>query len=104
MGKFLDKAEKLSMDSIEGARKDLLVKHLTKEEREEDSRETNARAHARDLKQANHRFHPQLGAPIATMDLTDFVRLHMKYGDEIFQDDFLKFFQREYPELSPNAV
>ena len=49
--------------------------------------------------------HPTLGKPIATMPAREFFRLTSKYGhDEVHSKGFLKYYNKKFPELSPNQI
>ena len=49
--------------------------------------------------------HPTLGRPIATMPAREFFRLTNKYGHkEVHSKEFLKYFQKNFSELSPNKI
>ena len=49
--------------------------------------------------------HPTLGKPIATMPAREFFRLTSKYGhDEVHSKGFLKYYNKKFPELSPNKI
>ena len=49
--------------------------------------------------------HPVLGKCIATIPAREYFRLVQQYGtEEVHSKEFLKFFQKEMPELSPNKV
>jgi len=51
------------------------------------------------------REHPTLGRPIATMPAREFFRLTSKYGhDEVHSEEFLKDYNKRFPELSPNKI
>ena len=49
--------------------------------------------------------HPTLGRPVATMPAREFFRLVKKYGQEtVHSKEFLKYYNKKFPELSPNKV
>tara|TARA_E500000318_G_scaffold18618_2_gene19432 strand:+ start:987 stop:1295 length:309 start_codon:yes stop_codon:yes gene_type:complete len=49
--------------------------------------------------------HPTLGRPVASMPARDFFRLTQKYGHkEVHSKEFIKYFQKKMPELSPTAL
>jgi hypothetical protein len=49
--------------------------------------------------------HPVLGKCVATMPAREFFRLTGKYGhDEIHSKKFLKYYQRNFGDLSPNKI
>ena len=46
-----------------------------------------------------------LGKCVASIPTRDWFRLQNKYGrHEIHSDEFLKYFQKKHPELSPNKL
>jgi hypothetical protein len=49
--------------------------------------------------------HPTLGKPVATIPAREFFRLTKKYGhDTVHSKDFLKYYNKKFPELSPNKI
>ena len=49
--------------------------------------------------------HPVLGKPVATMPAREFFRLTQKYGQEtVHSKEFLKYYNKKFPELSPNKI
>jgi hypothetical protein len=49
--------------------------------------------------------HPTLGKPVATMPAREFFRLTQKYGhEEVHSKKFLQYYNKQYPELSPNKA
>jgi hypothetical protein len=49
--------------------------------------------------------HPVLGKCIATIPAREYFRLVQQYGtEEVHSKEFLKFFQKEMPELAPNKI
>ena len=69
----------------------------------EKAREEKAAREAKDL--SGHRPIPGLGRCLAVMPERDFFRLVQKYGHAtVHSKDFLEYFQREYPHLSPHRV
>jgi hypothetical protein len=49
--------------------------------------------------------HPVFGKCIATIPAREYFRLVQKYGtEEVHSPEFLKFFQKEMPDLSPNKI
>lgn len=45
-----------------------------------------------------------LGKCVAVMPSWDFFRLKQKYGKEVHSNEFLSYFQKKFPELSPNKL
>lgn len=72
-------------------------------ERETEERRVNqARKEAHALKGKTH---PTLGKPIATMPAREFFRLTKKYGhDQVHSKEFLRYFNKKFPDLSPNKI
>ena len=49
--------------------------------------------------------HPVLGRPVATMPAREFFRLTQKYGhDEVHSKKFIQYYNKKFPELSPNKA
>lgn len=72
------------------------------EEKTENKRVHQARKEARELKGKTH---PTLGKPVATIPAREFFRLTNKYGHEtVHSKDFLKYYNKKFPELSPNKI
>ena len=79
------------------------IKSGFKLEREtEHLRVKQAKKEAKELKGT---VHPVLGKPIATMPARDFFRLTSKYGhDHVHSEEFIKYYQKKFPELTPNKL
>ena len=61
-----------------------------------------AQKEAKDLR---GKCHPTLGRPVATIPARDFFRLTKKYGhDQVHSKEFLKYYNKKFPELSPNQI
>ena len=59
----------------------------------------------KEANQMKGKCHPTLGRPIATMPAREFFRLTNKYGHkEVHSKEFLKYFQKNFSELSPNKI
>ena len=72
------------------------------EQQTEKARVAQATKEAQELKGTTH---PTLGKPIATMPAREFFRLTSKYGhDEVHSKEFLKYYNKKFPELSPNQI
>lgn len=72
------------------------------EKETEHLRINQARKEAKDLKGKEH---PSLGKPVATMPAREFFRLTSKYGHEqVHSKEFLKYYNKKFPELSPNKI
>ena len=49
--------------------------------------------------------HPTLGKCVATIPARDFFRLTSKYGhDQVHSKEFLKSYQKNFSDLSPNKI
>lgn len=59
----------------------------------------------REANQLKGKTHPTLGKPVATMPAREFFRLTSKYGhDQVHSKEFLKYYNKKFPELSPNQI
>lgn len=79
------------------------IKTGFKLERESEHKRTDqARKEAKELRGKTH---PTLGKPVATIPARDFFRLTEKYGhDQVHSKEFLKYYNKKFPELSPNKI
>ncbi len=49
--------------------------------------------------------HPTLGKCVATIPARDFFRLTNKYGhDQVHSKEFIKYYQKNFSDLSPNKL
>ena len=72
------------------------------ERKTEGKREMQARKEAHELR---GKAHPTLGRPVATMPAREFFRLTKKYGHEqVHSKEFLQYYNKKFPELSPNKI
>jgi len=72
------------------------------ERKNEQSRVDQAAKEATALKGTTH---PTLGKPVATLPPREYFRLVQKYGQEtVHSKEFLKYYQRKFPQLSPNKI
>ena len=72
------------------------------ERQTEHKRVKQAQKEARELKGKTH---PTLGKPVATIPAREFFRLTKKYGhDQVHSKEFLKYYNKKFPELSPNKI
>ena len=72
------------------------------EKETEHLRVAQAQKEAQDLR---GKCHPTLGRPVATIPARDFFRLTKKYGhDQVHSKEFLKYYNKKFPELSPNQI
>jgi len=60
---------------------------------------------AKESQQLRGKTHPVLGKPVASMPAREFFRLTSKYGhDEVHSKKFLQYYNKKFPELSPNKA
>ena len=60
---------------------------------------------AKEAKQHVGKTHPTLGKCVATIPARDFFRLTKKYGhDTVHSKEFLKYYNKKFPEMSPNKA
>ena len=60
---------------------------------------------AKEAKELRGKTHPVLGKPVATMPAREFFRLTQKYGQEtVHSKEFLKYYNKKFPELTPNKI
>jgi putative heme iron utilization protein len=60
---------------------------------------------AKEAQQLKGTIHPTLGRPIATIPPREYFRLVQKYGQEtVHSKEFLKYYQKKFPQLSPNKI
>lgn len=72
------------------------------ERKTEGKRVMQARKEAHALKGTTH---PVLGKPVATMPAREFFRLTKKYGHAtVHSKEFLQYYNKKFPELSPNKA
>ena len=68
----------------------------------ENKRVEQARKEAQKLKGTTH---PTLGKPVASIPPREYFRLIKKYGHEtVHSKEFLKYYNKKFPELSPNKA
>ena len=65
-------------------------------------RELRAAREAQDLK--NQKELKGLGRCIAQIPADDYFLLRKKYGGEVATREFMQYFQRKYPHLSPHKI
>jgi hypothetical protein len=74
-------------------------------ELEKATEESRYKQAAKEAHQLKGTIHPTLGRPIATIPAREFFRLVKKYGHEtVHSKDFLKYYNKKFPELSPNKI
>lgn len=90
-----------------GAINDALIKEIKcgfqLEKETQRAREIEAEAEAQSMK--GHRTIAGLGKCVGVMPSREFFRLTQKYGHkEVHSKDFMRYFNRKFPELSPNKA
>jgi hypothetical protein len=79
------------------------IKNGFKIERETESKRV-AQA-AKEAKELRGKVHPVLGKPVATSPHREYFRLIKAYGREtVHSKEFLKYYNKKFPELSPNKI
>jgi len=59
----------------------------------------------KEAKELKGKTHSVLGKPVATIPAREFFRLTKKYGHEtVHSKEFLKYYNKKFPELSPNKA
>ena len=72
------------------------------EKQTEKQRVASAAKEAQALKGTTH---PVLGKPVASIPPREYFRLVKKYGHEtVHSKEFLKYYNKKFPELSPNKI
>ena len=60
---------------------------------------------AKEAQQLKGTVHPVLGKPVATIPHREYFRLMKKYGQEtVHSKEFLKYYNKKFPELTPNKI
>jgi hypothetical protein len=60
---------------------------------------------AKEANQQRGKTHPVLGKCVATIPARDFFRLTKKYGhDTVHSKEFIKYYNKKFPELSANKA
>jgi hypothetical protein len=73
--------------------------------RERETEEARVKQAAKEAQQLKGTTHPVLGKPVATIPAREFFRLTQKYGQEtVHSKEFLKYYNKKFPELSPNKA
>ena len=68
----------------------------------EKQRTDRARLEARRIQGKRH---PVLGECVATIPAREYFRMKKKYGEaEVHSDEFIKYFQKTFSDLSPNKI
>jgi hypothetical protein len=100
---IIHKPHTYSKEEIDNELLNLVKESLVEEKATEFERTNVARAQASVMK--NHKSIPGLGKCVGVMPGREYFRLVKKYGYEtVHSKDFLRFFNRKMPELSPNKV
>lgn len=100
---IIHKPQTYSKDEIDNELLNLVKESLAEEKATEFERTNVARAQASVMK--NHKSIPGLGKCIGVMPGREYFRLVKKYGYEtVHSKDFMRYFNKKMPELSPNKV
>ena len=71
-------------------------------------KQTEKKRVAQAAKEANElkgKTHPVLGKPVASIPPREYFRLVQKYGQKtVHSKEFLKYYNKKFPELSPNKI
>jgi len=74
-------------------------------QRERETEKARVNQSKKEAKELRGTRHPVLGKPVATIPAREFFRLTKKYGHEtVHSKEFLKYYNKKFPELSPNKV
>jgi len=100
---IINKPKTYSKEEIDNELINIVKESLAEEKATEFERTNVARAQASVMK--NHKSIPGLGKCIGVMPGREYFRLVKKYGYEtVHSKDFMRFFNKKMPELSPNRV
>jgi hypothetical protein len=100
---IINKPKNYSKEEIDNELINIVKESLAEEKATEFERTNVARAQASVMK--NHKSVPGLGKCIGVMPGREYFRLVKKYGYEtVHSKDFMRFFNKKMPELSPNRV
>jgi len=100
---IINKPKTYSKEEIDNELNNIVKESLAEEKATEFERTNVARAQASVMK--NHKSIPGLGKCIGVMPGREYFRLVKKYGYEtVHSKDFMRFFNKKMPELSPNRV
>lgn len=71
--------------------------------RERETEKARVNQVAKEAQQLRGKTHPVLGKPVASIPAREFFRLTEKYGHEtVHSKEFLKYYNKKFPHLSPN--
>ena len=99
---IIPKIKRYSDGEIDRAFMNEITNGFKLEQKTERQRVAQAAKEAARLKGTTH---PTLGQPVATIPAREFFRLTQKYGhDTVHSKDFLKYYNKKFPELSPNKI
>ena len=97
---IINKTEQVTDEQVDAALMEHIKDSMQHELKTEEAREIVARAEARALKE--HKTVPGLGKCVAVMPAREFFRLQATYGaDVVHSKEFIQFFNKKMPELSP---
>ena len=99
---ILHKPHEITQEAIDRAFVDHVKNSFAEERATESSRRAIARKEATEEKGKTH---PVLGKCVATIPARDYFRMIKKYGtDQVHSKEFLKYYNKKFPELSPNKI
>lgn len=99
---IITKAPTYSDAEVDKAFMDEIKNGFELERRTESSRVDQARKEA---SQEKGKVHPVLGRCVATIPHREYFRLIKKYGQEtVHSKEFLKYFQKNFSDLTPNKL
>lgn len=100
---IITKLPKISNSEVDKALMRELREGLQLKRATEEARSRAAADRAAELR--GHKAIKGLGKAVATMPEWEYFRLVQKYGmNEVHSKDFMRFFQKKFPHLSPNKV
>jgi hypothetical protein len=100
---IIQKSEQFTDEQIDSAINDEIRKSLKDELDTQAEREILMRGHAAAMK--NHKTVPGLGKCVGVFPAREFFRLQAKYGAQVLHsEEFMQYFNRKFPELSPNKA
>lgn len=100
---IIQSSPKFTDEQIDAELRKVVMDSLQTELNTQQEREVIARSMAKAMK--GHKTIPGLGKCVAVMPAREFFRLQAKYGThEVHSKEFLRDFNKRFPELSPNRV
>tara|TARA_E500000178_G_scaffold337882_1_gene377617 strand:+ start:605 stop:910 length:306 start_codon:yes stop_codon:yes gene_type:complete len=100
--KIINSTNKTASGDVDKAILDYCEGEFQKEKQFETQRIQQVQSEIQNLKGVTN---PAMGKCVASMPARDYYRLIKKYGvHQVHSKDFLKYFKKKMPELSPNNV